>query len=140
MVRCASYNCTGVGKSLFRFPTNAALLKRWLVNMKREDFRPTKHSRLCQDHFEPTSFERNPEILKMTGVSLKLTLKSDAIPTKFCFGEPKMKSQQKGRRSYLAAKLQPRLSPRKSSPKMLRRVGGAYEKRRRQEVLNVHSS
>ena len=76
----------------------------------------------------------------MTGVSLKLTLKSDAIPTKFCFGEPKMKSQQKGRRSYLAAKLQPRLSPRKSSPKMLRRVGGAYEKRRRQEVLNVHSS
>ena len=64
----------------------------------------------------------------MTGESVKLTLKSDAIPTKFYFGEPKMKSQQKGRRSDQTAKLQPRLSPRKFNPKMLRRVGGAYAK------------
>ena len=39
-----------------------------------------------------------------------------------------MKSQQKGRRSDQTAKLQPRLSPRKFNPKMLRRVGGAYAK------------
>ena len=81
MVRCAAYNCTGVGKSLFRFPTDRDLLKRWLANLKREDFRPNDHSRLCQDHFESPCFERNPDLMEITGVKFKLSLKPDAVPT-----------------------------------------------------------
>ena len=30
---------------------NEEFLKKWLAAMKREDFVPTKHSRICDDHF-----------------------------------------------------------------------------------------
>ena len=140
MVRCAAYNCTGVGKSLFRFPTDRDLLKRWLANLKREDFRPNDHSRLCQDHFESPCFERNPDLMEITGAKFKLSLKPDAVPTKFCFGEPKLKSHQKGKRAYLTSKLQPRLSPTKCSPTRRIRSGSAYHKRRRLEVRTIFLS
>ena len=31
-------------------------LKKWLVSMRRIDFKPTTHSRICGDHFLPVDY------------------------------------------------------------------------------------
>ena len=135
MVGCSAYNCTGKGKSLFLFPENPQLRKQWVRNTKRANFRPSATSRLCQDHFKPICFERNPEMMELTGVYFKLKLKPDAVPTEFDFSSPKIKCQMKGKKTYLASKfkrqLEPRLSPRKNASTA---AGGALVKRKRQEV------
>ena len=39
------------------FPfANEELFKKWLVAMRREDFVPTKHSRICGDHFTSSDY------------------------------------------------------------------------------------
>ena len=46
MVVCSAYNCTGDGKALFKFPKDVALRRKWVQNVKRQNFRPTLASRL----------------------------------------------------------------------------------------------
>ncbi|CAN8030882.1 unnamed protein product [Ixodes persulcatus] len=36
---------------LHRFPAAADLRRRWLANLNRKDFSPSKSSRVCSDHF-----------------------------------------------------------------------------------------
>lgn len=58
-----------------RFPhSNPDLLKRWVLNIRRENFVPTKKSVVCSDHFEEEWFDR-------TGQTVRL--RSGALPTKF---------------------------------------------------------
>ncbi|XP_061549997.1 THAP domain-containing protein 1 isoform X2 [Phyllopteryx taeniolatus] len=82
---CSAPNCTNstsIGKQLFRFPKDPVRKKKWVVNCRR-DFEPTPHSRLCQDHFEPSQFE---ELAKSPAGGKKL--KPNAIPTLFSAGDP----------------------------------------------------
>lgn len=82
---CSAPNCsnsTTIGKQLFRFPKDPVRKKKWLVNCRR-DFVPTPHSRLCQDHFEPSQFE---EIARSPAGGKKL--KPNAIPTLFSVRDP----------------------------------------------------
>ncbi|GBM86994.1 hypothetical protein AVEN_19892-1 [Araneus ventricosus] len=37
--------------SVFSFPRNENLKKSWITAIKRQDFIPTKHSRVCINHF-----------------------------------------------------------------------------------------
>ena len=136
MVVCSAYNGTGDGKALFKFPKDVALRKRWVQNVKRQNFRPTLASRLCESHFTNDCFVTNPELMKTTGIYFKLALRDDAIPTIFDFSSPKKKCQQKGKHTFLMSKtLRPKLSPTKSSPvKRFKRSGGAFVKRKRNEV------
>ena len=68
----------------FKFPTDPLLLKKWLVKIKRANFKPTKHSRLCAVHFETTCFERDPETMAALGYAgAGVSLKSDAVPSIF---------------------------------------------------------
>ena len=69
MVYCFAYNCTNgssSGKSTFAFPPNTplkrSLRKRWIAacNKKKEDIESAKNPRLCEDHFEPESFQKIP--------------------------------------------------------------------------------
>ncbi|XP_069704647.1 uncharacterized protein [Periplaneta americana] len=39
------------------FPSKPEILEKWLVNMKRENFRPTQYSKLCSKHFEIHCFD-----------------------------------------------------------------------------------
>ncbi|XP_056149648.1 THAP domain-containing protein 1 isoform X2 [Lampris incognitus] len=82
---CSAPNCsnsTTIGKQLFRFPKDPVRKRKWVVNCRR-DFEPTPHSRLCQDHFEPSQFE---EIARSPAGGKKL--KPNAIPTLFSFRDP----------------------------------------------------
>ena len=92
MVFCAAINCSNNSKSkvsTFKFPDDPKLRKKWLVKMKRESFVPTKHSRICADHFTPDSFQQNLAARSLLGPAFKprrLDLKDDAIPTIFNYG------------------------------------------------------
>ena len=91
MVQCAAFNCqnyskSGYGVSFFRFPKDKALLKAWIHFIKRKNFKPTEHSRICSVHFTRECFEQNLDVLDQLGIKpAKLTLTKGAIPTIFNF-------------------------------------------------------
>ena len=60
----------------FRFPAKQDLRSKWMVAMRREGFVPTKHSRLCSNHFRPQDFRM---------MKSKLMLKDGAVPSVFDF-------------------------------------------------------
>uniref|UniRef100_A0A0K2UVC2 THAP domaincontaining protein 6like [Xiphosphorus maculatus] n=1 Tax=Lepeophtheirus salmonis TaxID=72036 RepID=A0A0K2UVC2_LEPSM len=62
--------------SFFPFPKNPALLKRWIVNCRRQDWKPTKWSRICSKHF------KDSDIIKH---KVKCTLVDGAVPSIFDF-------------------------------------------------------
>ncbi|CAM9111384.1 unnamed protein product [Bubo scandiacus] len=61
--------------SFYKFPLHdAPRLRRWLAQMRRENWLPTRHQHLCSDHFEPSCFQHR------WGVRY---LRPDAVPTIF---------------------------------------------------------
>ncbi|XP_063770722.1 THAP domain-containing protein 3-like [Pseudophryne corroboree] len=82
MPACAAINCTsrqtrGCGKSFHRFPHGRPeILKKWVMNMQRDTFKPSSKAVLCSDHFEEYCFDR-------TGQTIRLRV--DAVPTVFAF-------------------------------------------------------
>lgn len=97
MVFCTAFGCNSnssvtKGVSFYRYPLERPdLLKIWLANVKRYNFKPTKFSKLCHKHFENHCFELcgNPEYLKSIGISpafkFRRNLKKNAVPTVFCY-------------------------------------------------------
>ncbi|XP_049272062.1 uncharacterized protein LOC125758668 [Rhipicephalus sanguineus] len=81
MPGCCVPQCTTIwrrGVRMFRFPTCPNRRKRWIAQVKRDCWEPTASSRVCEAHFEDTSFEqRRQDGLKK--------LRPDAIPTLFSF-------------------------------------------------------
>ncbi|GFV41315.1 uncharacterized protein TNCV_2369041 [Trichonephila clavipes] len=57
---CSALNCRNVkgksdcrSKTFFSFPLkDPCLLKKWLQNLGRKNFKPTKYSSVCSEHFE----------------------------------------------------------------------------------------
>ena len=88
MVYCTAFNCKHDGKSsvsFFQFPTNEKYRKIWVEKVRRIDWEPTEHSRLCSAHFESHCFAQKLKLLESLGLPRpkKLILKHDAIPTIF---------------------------------------------------------
>ncbi|XP_074786880.1 THAP domain-containing protein 8 [Athene noctua] len=75
--------------SFYKFPLHdTPRLRRWLAQMRREDWLPTRHQHLCSDHFEPSCFQYR------WGVRY---LRPDAVPTIFPCGptkQEKLSTQQ----------------------------------------------
>ncbi|XP_014163513.1 THAP domain-containing protein 1 [Geospiza fortis] len=68
------------------FPlTRPDLCKKWEAAVKRKNFKPTKYSSICSEHFTPDCFKRE--------CNNKL-LKENAVPTIFCYTEPGEKSEE----------------------------------------------
>ena len=95
MVFCAAINCRNDSKSkvsTFKFPEDPKLRKEWLIKMKRESFEPTKHSRICADHFTADCFQQNLAIMTSLGSTFKprwLNLKKRCSADDFQFREEK---------------------------------------------------
>uniref|UniRef100_A0A8C5UG91 THAP domain-containing protein 1 n=1 Tax=Malurus cyaneus samueli TaxID=2593467 RepID=A0A8C5UG91_9PASS len=69
-----------------KFPlTRPDLCKKWEAAVKRKNFKPTKYSSICSEHFTPDCFKRE--------CNNKL-LKENAVPTIFCYTEPGEKSEE----------------------------------------------
>ncbi|KAM6967138.1 uncharacterized protein LKV04_019406 isoform 1-T2 [Tautogolabrus adspersus] len=75
--KCA-YNCENSHESdvkYFKFPQyNPRKLKKWLNNMKWDDWTPSRFSVLCSNHFEEQYIDRTGKCV---------TLRDDAVPTIF---------------------------------------------------------
>lgn len=79
MTGCVALNCTNrreKGFLLFSIPTNVERRKKWLQNLGREQWIPTKSACVCEVHFEASQFEsRRADGWKK--------LKPNAVPTLF---------------------------------------------------------
>ncbi|XP_049954783.1 uncharacterized protein LOC126470814 [Schistocerca serialis cubense] len=77
--KCCVPGCTGnyrTGKkiSVFRFPKDAELRKKWTHAIRRQNFTPSEHSVVCQEHFSQSDL-----ILQSTAVDWK-TGRTLALP------------------------------------------------------------
>ena len=64
----------------FRFPlSNPERCQKWVRNLRRQDFKPSRYTVLCSAHFEASCFDR-------TGQTVRL--REDAEPTIFDFPKP----------------------------------------------------
>nr|XP_046245821.1 THAP domain-containing protein 5-like [Scatophagus argus] len=78
---CSVPNCKNDGgsggdrKSFYKFPLqDADQLQRWLRNMRRENWTPSRHQYICHEHFAPSCFKVRWGIRYLEG---------DAVPTIF---------------------------------------------------------
>ena len=109
---CSNTNSDGV--SLFQFPKDKVMRKKWADQVKRhrDKWEPTDHSVLCSKHFEQSCFSTDQLLAQSLGLGkFKPSLKSDAVPTLFS----KRKAQE-------------------INPPAKRRRSEAYKKRERQRV------
>ena len=87
--RCVAFGCGNTAKdgvSLFSFPKDPVLSKKWTEQGKRtrdEWLGPTKYSFLCSCHFTEDCFQPDVVVAASLGLSKRMKLKSDAIPTVF---------------------------------------------------------
>ena len=93
MADCVAPGCdyarTFKGKpSVFQFPTDPVRLRAWLKNIPRKNFAPTKHSKICEVHFEERFISRTTSAIRPDGTKAEARLTrpkliADAIPTLF---------------------------------------------------------
>jgi len=84
MVGCSAPNCTTrteKGIRQFAFPTDKSRRQRWLIYCRRDAWTPTSNSRLCEQHFEDSQFEKH----RLDG---RRKLKPNAVPTIFRVPNP----------------------------------------------------
>ena len=79
---CVAIGCFNSGK--VKFPTNLELLQKWKVAVNREGkvkgslWTPSKHSRLCHEHFKPEDYRATKDAV--VGFERK-HLKVEAVPS-----------------------------------------------------------
>ncbi|KAK3880934.1 hypothetical protein Pcinc_014584 [Petrolisthes cinctipes] len=89
--RCCVPSCkesydTGPAVAVFSFPKDETLASQWIRNIRRQDFSPTQHSRVCELHFNPQDVERETSYFdERTGRTLtvklsKPRLRKEAVP------------------------------------------------------------
>ncbi|KAK3107158.1 hypothetical protein FSP39_008328 [Pinctada imbricata] len=96
MVMCSAFNCNtrpGQGLAMFHYPKDPRLRKLWIEKLKRKNFSPSNHGKLCEKHFVETDFVVSREFAKSIGFDQKkLRLKDDAVPSIFALPEQQKKT------------------------------------------------
>ncbi|ELU07706.1 hypothetical protein CAPTEDRAFT_205911 [Capitella teleta] len=79
---CNGNYANGPKVAVFKFPLNDEGLARWLNGIKRDNFVPTKNSRVCERHFEPHLILRESSAYdEKTGKTITCRLdKPDLVP------------------------------------------------------------
>ena len=87
--RCVAYGCGNTNKdgvSLFTFPRDVSLKKKWTDQVKRTRDKwsgPTQYSFLCSCYFTTDCFEPDSAIAASVGLKKLVRLKADAVPSIF---------------------------------------------------------
>ncbi|KAG8180952.1 hypothetical protein JTE90_024701 [Oedothorax gibbosus] len=93
--------------TLFRFPKDKFQLQKWVSTIPRENFTPSKHSRVCLRHFKEEEIRRHTEAFengqKLSVALQQPRLKDGAVPVIFP-GSPKYLSKEKVHRPCPDAK------------------------------------
>ena len=100
---CAAFGCKntkekGSDITLHYFPSDNKLRSKWAHATKRKEFKPTKHSVLCSEHFLPKKIYQT---LVGNGQTRKQKrLISNAIPSVFHGFRPHLNYQRKNHEGY----------------------------------------
>lgn len=79
---CVAYGCNNrkkktedVGRtiSFHRFPTDPNLREKWIRAIRRDNWQPSNHSRICSDHFKESEYDLSSPFRKY--------LNKDAVPS-----------------------------------------------------------
>ncbi|XP_051714114.2 THAP domain-containing protein 3 isoform X2 [Oryctolagus cuniculus] len=77
---CNRYGNCRKQLTFHRFPfSRPELLKEWVLNIGRANFKPKKHTVICSEHFSPECF---------SAFGNRKNLKHNAVPTVFAFQDP----------------------------------------------------
>ena len=130
------YKCVAAGCSnstsdkvtIFKFPSDPVLRGKWekQVQRTRADWKATKHSHLCSEHFTEDSFEVEPTLAAEFGIPKKRRLKPGAVPSIF----PRTATAASG--GQMSIKRPATTTPDSATATKKRR--GAFEKRERARV------
>jgi hypothetical protein len=86
---CSSnYNSTNTYLTVFSFPKDEEMKKRWIKCIHRESFNPTKYSVVCIKHFAESSIIRVDKMTRNDGSLLEVARKipkliKNAVPSIF---------------------------------------------------------
>ncbi|XP_043850207.1 THAP domain-containing protein 3 isoform X2 [Dromiciops gliroides] len=76
---CNRYSSRKKQLTFHRFPfSRPELLKEWVLNIGRGNFKPKQHTVICSEHFKPDCF---------SAFGNRKNLKQNAVPTVFAFQE-----------------------------------------------------
>ncbi|KAM6985756.1 THAP domain-containing protein 1 [Aplochiton taeniatus] len=87
---CSAYGCKNryhkdKNISFHKFPlARPDVCGKWIAAMKRNNFKPTKYSNICSDHFTKDCFKRECN---------NRVLKENAVPSLFFFGKLQIKAE-----------------------------------------------
>ena len=86
--RCVAAGCSNTPSdlvSLFKFPNDATLRRKWekQVQRTRAQWKATDHSYLCSDHFNEDCFEVDSALALQFGMKKRRRLKPGVVPTVF---------------------------------------------------------
>ncbi|CAO2590116.1 THAP domain-containing protein 3 [Lemmus lemmus] len=77
---CNRYSSRRKQLTFHRFPfSRPELLKEWVLNIGRANFKPKQHTVICSEHFRPECF---------SAFGNRKNLKHNAVPTVFAFQNP----------------------------------------------------
>ena len=84
--RCVAAGCSNTPSkkvSLFKFPKDAGLRKKWgkQVQRTRAQWKATDHSFVCSEHFTDDSFEIDSALASQFGLKKRRRLKPESVPT-----------------------------------------------------------
>lgn len=78
---------------MYLFPRDPKFRKIWTLRLKRDGFKPSQYTKLCERHFDKDQFSVNPDVANNVGFQVKSKmLKPGAIPSIFDYTNPKEKS------------------------------------------------
>ena len=107
MVYCFAYGCCNGDaskKAFFKFPSRSKPILRgqWIkaINRLKKDVDSAKAAKLCEDHFQPHSFNKHPEIARE--VKCILRLNEGAVPDRSLFVRTKQAPVKEKSRTSLA--------------------------------------
>ena len=144
--RCVAAGCSNTyseNVSLFKFPKDPVLQRKWVKQVQRTRAQwsgPSEHSVLCSDHFDVSCFEPDSGLASQMGIQKQIRLKADAIPTVFerpsASGGPSLHSLPEAGPSTLLSRKRTSSSSSHADVVSLKTKRAAYEKRERSRVSN----
>ena len=137
---CVAAGCSNTysnNVSLFKFPKDPVLRRKWVKNVQRTRAQwsgPSDHSVVCSQHFDSGCFEPDSEFASQMCMHKRRRLKDDAVPTLFERSGPLMSLLSEAGPSGTHPRKRASSSSFQADAGTSKKKRTAYEKRERSRV------